>query len=119
MLAAALKHDLPSDGTRYLPFEGAAERSVGVLSGTLPYGTVSADDPRHTSVESLAKGLMPNTFDRVVLLHQNPAWSAQDREAIACDAAEHGFELARDGLSIGVPCSRDVGLVSSGYDGSM
>ena len=79
----------------------------------------SADDPRHTSVESLTKGLMPNTFDRVVLLHQNPAWSAQDREAIACDAAEHGFELARDGLSIGVPCSWDVGLVSSGYDGSM
>ena len=34
-------------------------------------------------------------------------------------AAEHGFGLARDGLSIGVPCSRDVGLVSSGYDGSM
>lgn len=31
---------------RYLPFEGAAERSVGVLSGILPYGTVPADDPR-------------------------------------------------------------------------
>ena len=45
-LAAALRRDLPSDGTRYLPFEGAAERSVGVLSGILPYGTVPADDPR-------------------------------------------------------------------------
>ena len=45
-LAAALRRDLPSDGTRYLPFEGYAERSVGVLSGILPYGTVPADDPR-------------------------------------------------------------------------
>ena len=44
-LAAALRRDLPTDGTRYLPFEGSGDRSVGVLSGVFPYGTVSADDP--------------------------------------------------------------------------
>ena len=44
-LAAALRRDLPTDGTRYLPFEGSGDRSVGVLSGIFPYGTVSADDP--------------------------------------------------------------------------
>ena len=57
-------------------------------------------DPRHTSVEALVAGVPTATFDRVVLVHQNPAWDACGHDHIARLAATRGFELAYDGMRL-------------------
>ena len=59
-----------------------------------------AGDPRHTSVEALAMGLPRERFGRVLLVHHNPSWSARERAEIERVAADHGIELAHDGMVI-------------------
>lgn len=59
-------------------------------------------DARHTSAEALVAGIPEGMFDRVVLLHQNPAWVHADRLHVEAAVASRGFELARDGLVIEV-----------------
>ncbi len=44
-IAAALKRDLPRNGTRYLALEGYEGTSVALLSGLMPYGVLPKDDP--------------------------------------------------------------------------
>ena len=58
-----------------------------------------ARDARHTDVRSLAAGV-PNVFERVVLMHQNPAWDDAERAEVERVAQSHGFELAYDGMAI-------------------
>lgn len=60
---------------------------------------VGAGDPRHTSVEALAAGLPKDAFGRVVLIHQNPAWSAHELDVVERVAGASGFELAHDGMT--------------------
>lgn len=60
----------------------------------------TADDPRHTSMEALAKGLPRQRFGRVLLVHHNPALSPNERQAIQGTAARHGMEIARDGMVV-------------------
>lgn len=59
---------------------------------------IADDDPRHTSAEALVRGIPHGVFDRVVLVHQNPAWTSEERAYAESVVAPRGFELARDGL---------------------
>ncbi len=61
---------------------------------------VGAGDPRHTSVEALAAGLPRERFGRVLLIHHNPSWGADERAEVERIAARRGIELARDGMAI-------------------
>ncbi len=58
-------------------------------------------DPRHTSIQSLAAGL-PEAFERVVLIHQNPAWNDSERAEVDRLAKSRRFELAYDGMVLEV-----------------
>lgn len=62
----------------------------------------TANDARHTSAEALVGGLPQGLFEQVVLLHQNPAWTARERADIAQMIAGRGFVFARDGMTIEV-----------------
>lgn len=62
----------------------------------------TAGDARHTSAEALVGGLPQGLFEQVVLLHQNPAWTARERAGVAQMIAKRGFNLAHDGMSIEV-----------------
>ena len=44
--AGALRRNLPTDGTKYLPFPGCEEKSIGVFGGLYPYFVLDPDDPR-------------------------------------------------------------------------
>lgn len=57
-------------------------------------------DPRHTSADALVQGLPDGRYDRVVLIHQNPAWTRAKRAQIADEVSARGFELAHDGMMI-------------------
>lgn len=57
-------------------------------------------DARHSSTSSLVAGLPNDTFGKVVLIHQNPSWSEQERARVATSAASRGFELAFDGMHL-------------------
>lgn len=59
-----------------------------------------AGDPRHTSVEVLASGLPREQFERVLLIHHNPSWDADERAEIERTAARYGIELAHDGMMV-------------------
>lgn len=59
-----------------------------------------ATDPRHSSAEALASGLPRNRFDHVLWLHQNPAWDATERMAIARTAASCSCTLASDDTAV-------------------
>ena len=59
---------------------------------------LGAEDPRHTSVSALAAGLPRERFDRVLLIHHNPAWDADERTEVEQIAAQRGIGLARDGM---------------------
>ena len=61
---------------------------------------LGAGDPRHTSVEALSAGLPRDRFGRVLLVHHNPSWSADEQVRVEQAAARHGIELARDGMVI-------------------
>ncbi len=61
---------------------------------------LGAGDPRHTSIEVLAAGLPRSRFGRVLLIHHNPSWDADERAEAGRTAARHGMELARDGMEI-------------------
>jgi len=61
---------------------------------------LAAGDPRHTSVEALAKGLPRERFGKVLLVHHNPSWSVRERGEVARVAADHGMELAHDGMAV-------------------
>ncbi len=61
---------------------------------------VGQGDPRHTSIEALTNGLPQDRFGRVLLIHQNPAWTAADRTQVGRTALAHGFELATDGMRV-------------------
>lgn len=56
-------------------------------------------DSRHTSIQSLVAGV-PETFGRVVLIHQNPAWDDSERAEVERLARSRRFELAYDGMVI-------------------
>ena len=43
--ARALRKGLPHDGTKYLPYGGATEKSIGALGGFHPYPVLTKDDP--------------------------------------------------------------------------
>lgn len=60
----------------------------------------AAGDPRHTSVEALAAGLPRERFGRVLLIHHNPSWDADERAKVEQVAARHGMELAHDGMTV-------------------
>lgn len=57
-------------------------------------------DARHTNARALADGLPRDKFERVLLVHQNPSWSADERAQVARLAASRGMELAEDGDAI-------------------
>ncbi len=57
-------------------------------------------DMRHTSIGALTTGLPHNTFGRVVLVHQNPAWTEDDRTKVGAIASSRGFMLASDGMHL-------------------
>lgn len=59
-----------------------------------------AGDPRHTSVEALSAGLPREAFGRVLLIHHNPSWGADERTEVEQVAARHGIELAHDGMVV-------------------
>lgn len=61
---------------------------------------LSDGDARHTSLEALAKGLPRDRFRKIVLVHQNPAWSADERYAVSGLAAANGMSLAHDGMHL-------------------
>lgn len=61
---------------------------------------VGVGDERHTSAQSLAEGLPYDTFDRVILIHQNPAWDESQRAEVQRTVASRGFELAHDGMHV-------------------
>jgi ribonuclease BN (tRNA processing enzyme) len=58
----------------------------------------SEGDARHTSLEALAKGLPRDRFRKIVLVHQNPAWSADERDAVSRLATNNHMCLAHDGM---------------------
>lgn len=64
---------------------------------------LAEDDPRHTSVEVLDCKLPRDSFGRVLLIHQNPAWTEADRAYVARRAASHNMELAHDGMRVELP----------------
>lgn len=57
-------------------------------------------DPRHSSIQALSTRLPAHLFDRILLIHHNPAWSADDMERVARAAAGFGAELAADGMCV-------------------
>lgn len=61
---------------------------------------IGAGDPRHSSAEALLAGLPRERFGRVLLIHHNPAWSDAERAEVERTVAQHGIELARDGVTI-------------------
>ena len=61
---------------------------------------LTAGDPRHTSVEMLAKGLPRERFRRVLLVHHNPAWDDDELAEVERVAATRDMELARDGMVV-------------------
>ena len=48
-LARRLRRDLPHDGAKYIPYAGAKDRNVSVLSGAIPYRILCADDPKQVA----------------------------------------------------------------------
>lgn len=61
---------------------------------------LTEEDARHSSVSALVTGIPHDVFDRVALIHQNPAWDEREREQVTEVAAMRGFELATDGMHI-------------------
>ena len=61
---------------------------------------LGAGDARHTSAEALAAGLPRARFGRVLLVHHNPSWDADERAEIERVAACSDIELAHDGMRI-------------------
>ena len=61
---------------------------------------VRADDPRHTSVEALVTGRLHESFGQVVLIHQNPGWSDDERREVERVATAHGIDVAYDGMHV-------------------
>lgn len=62
-----------------------------------------AGDPRHTNAAALVAGLPRQMFERVLLIHQNPAWDARERTQVEDIAKAAGFELAHDGMLLKFP----------------
>lgn len=60
----------------------------------------TAEDERHSSARALAAGVPGGVFNRVVLIHQNPAWNTEERCEVAQTVSSRGFELAEDGMHI-------------------
>ena len=57
-------------------FDAAAWREVAPAQLLLhECWQINDDDPRHTSADALVAGLPSDAFDRILLIHQNPAWS--------------------------------------------
>ncbi len=44
--AIALRHGLPTDGEKFVPYPGCPTTSIGLLSGTYPFDVIDRDDPR-------------------------------------------------------------------------
>lgn len=61
---------------------------------------LSSGDPRHSSAEALVSGLPHPSFDHVLFIHHNPAWTPDDRRAISALASTAGISLAEDGMCI-------------------
>ena len=61
---------------------------------------IEQDDPRHTSVRALVQGLPRERFERVLLVHHNPAWGDCERAEVATIARAGSIELARDGMVV-------------------
>lgn len=61
---------------------------------------VGSGDARHSSVEALAAGLPRERFGRVLLIHHNPSWDADERAEVELIAADSGMELAHDGMVV-------------------
>jgi ribonuclease BN (tRNA processing enzyme) len=57
---------------------------------------------RHTSLWQLKYQLPLNKFDKVLLLHQNPAWDVNDYEYIEKTIAGTNLFLAKDGMQLSV-----------------
>ena len=57
---------------------------------------------RHTSLWQLKYQLPLNKFDKVLLLHQNPAWDVSDYEFIEKSIAGTNLILAKDGMQLSV-----------------
>lgn len=57
---------------------------------------------KHTSLWQLKNQLPLNKFDKVVLIHQNPAWDVNDYESIEKSIAGTNLILAKDGMQLSV-----------------
>ncbi len=62
--------------------------------------TSDGGNPKHSSLPMLTEGLIDKGFKDIILIHQNPEWTAEDYEIIRKQTEGTVFSLGKDGNEI-------------------
>lgn len=88
--------------TSFDPEEWVNERAALLLHECWDSGKSFDEASKHTSLQHFVRGIPTENFEKIVLVHQNPAWDNEDYRIIEDALSDSNITLAHDNMMLTV-----------------